>query len=131
MSWMSPNYVRLEGPTGPNVKGLDRKYTVWLYKEGGLQPDLLVRAFSDRISKSLSDILLQPRGMPVLFIPGNSGSFKQVRSIASSAAHQFFQRDEQSGSVIGFVDDSEATKNWKELDFFAGEPAYPGFSGMY
>lgn len=67
--------------------------------------------------------LLQPRGMPVLFIPGNSGSFKQVRSIASSAAHQFHEREEQSGSSIGFVDDYEATKNWKELDFFAGKHA--------
>lgn len=66
--------------------------------------------------------------MPVLFIPGNSGSFKQVRSIASSAAHQFFQRDEQSGSAIGFVDDEEATRSWKELDFFAGERLYSGFS---
>lgn len=47
MSWMSPNYVRLEGPTGPDVKGLDRKYALWLYREGGLQPDLQVRACSD------------------------------------------------------------------------------------
>jgi hypothetical protein len=47
MSWMSPNYVRLDGPQGAEVKGLERKYALWLYREGGLQPDLQVRACSD------------------------------------------------------------------------------------
>ncbi|GHJ84302.1 hypothetical protein NliqN6_0704 [Naganishia liquefaciens] len=101
MSWMSPNYVRLAGPSGSAVRGLERKYGLWLYREGGLQSDV------------------QPRGMPVLFIPGNSGSFKQVRSIASSAAHQFYERAERSGSAIGFVEDRAASERWQELDFFA------------
>jgi hypothetical protein len=60
--------------------------------------------------------------MPVLFIPGNSGSFKQVRSIASSAAHQFHERNERSGSAIGFVDDLEDAERWQELDFYSGKP---------
>lgn len=34
--------------------------------------------------------MTQPRGVPVLFIPGNAGSFRQIRSIASSAARQFY-----------------------------------------
>jgi hypothetical protein len=39
---MSPNYVRLDGPNGHDVKGLDRKYALWLYREGGLQMDFKV-----------------------------------------------------------------------------------------
>lgn len=42
MSWMSPNYVRLAGPSGLGLKGLKRKYALWLYREGGLQPDVQV-----------------------------------------------------------------------------------------
>lgn len=59
--------------------------------------------------------------MPVLFVPGNSGSFKQVRSIASSAAHQFHERAERSGSAIGFIEDRAESDMWRELDFFAGK----------
>lgn len=39
---MSPNYVRLTGPSGPGLRGLERKYGLWLYREGGLQPDVQV-----------------------------------------------------------------------------------------
>ena len=42
MSWMSPNYVRLTGPFGSGLRGLERKYGLWLYREGGLQPDVQV-----------------------------------------------------------------------------------------
>jgi PGAP1-like protein len=47
---------------------------------------------------------LQRRGLPVLFIPGNAGSSRQVRSIASSAARQH-----QQERALG-----------KPLDFFTG-----------
>jgi hypothetical protein len=36
MSWMSPGYVRLDGPHAV-AGGLDSKYSLWLYREGGLQ----------------------------------------------------------------------------------------------
>ncbi|KAJ9107049.1 hypothetical protein QFC19_002918 [Naganishia cerealis] len=59
--------------------------------------------------------------MPVLFVPGNAGSFKQVRSIASSAAHQFHERIAVQGlrtdDEEGLIDPAK----WKELDFFAGK----------
>jgi hypothetical protein len=54
----------------------------------------------------------QPTGHPVIFIPGNAGSFKQVRSIASSASRQYYT--EQGGIAEGMEDKSS-------LDFFAGE----------
>lgn len=59
---------------------------------------------------------MKPTGMSILFIPGNAGSFKQVRSIASSAAHQFYERAAQHGS-----EDVVNSADWKELDFFASK----------
>ena len=51
---------------------------------------------------------------PVLFIPGNSGSSHQVRSIASSANRQFYSEP--------YVIDREFNgRSLKALDFYAGE----------
>lgn len=52
-------------------------------------------------------------GLPVLFIPGNAGSSHQVRSIASSAARQYFSSP--------FVVSHEFTgRGAKPIDFYAG-----------
>ncbi|KAF2135520.1 uncharacterized protein K452DRAFT_239236 [Aplosporella prunicola CBS 121167] len=54
------------------------KYSLYLYREGGIDEDTRVK------------------GVPVLFIPGNAGSYKQVRSLAAEAAyhyHDFIQTD--------------------------------------
>jgi glycosylphosphatidylinositol deacylase len=48
----------------------------------------------------------------VIFIPGNAGSFKQVRSIASSASRQYYT---ENGEV------AEGMENMDSLDFFASE----------
>jgi hypothetical protein len=40
MSWMAPNYIRMDGPEVES--GLSRKYGVYLYREGGLQDDVRV-----------------------------------------------------------------------------------------
>jgi hypothetical protein len=42
MSWMAPNYIKMDGPEG-DLGGLERKYGVYLYREGGLQGDAKVR----------------------------------------------------------------------------------------
>ncbi|KAG2349889.1 PGAP1-domain-containing protein [Suillus weaverae] len=53
-------------------------------------------------------------GVPVLFIPGNAGSSHQVRSIASSAARQYFSSP--------FVISGDFTgRGIQSLDFFAVE----------
>lgn len=52
--------------------------------------------------------------MPVMFIPGNAGSSHQVRSIASSAARQFYQ----SPYVVS---EEFAGREVKPLDFYAGK----------
>lgn len=53
-------------------------------------------------------------GLPVLFIPGNAGSSHQVRSIASSAARQYFSSP--------FVVSAEFTgRGAKPIDLYAGK----------
>lgn len=37
MSWMSPNYIKMDGPRREGMGGLEDKYGLWLYREGGLQ----------------------------------------------------------------------------------------------
>jgi hypothetical protein len=44
MSWMSPGYVKLDGPS--DVNGLERKYSVWWYREGGIDSPVVSIAFS-------------------------------------------------------------------------------------
>lgn len=59
-------------------------------------------------------LLIKVMGVPVLFIPGNAGSSHQVRSIASSAARQYFSSP--------FIISSDFTgRAIQSLDFFAVE----------
>ncbi|GAA0168458.1 esterase [Lithospermum erythrorhizon] len=66
MTYMFPTYIPI--PTPSNVTAM--RYGLYLYHEGWKKID-----FKEHIAK-LS-------GVPVLFIPGNSGSYKQVRSLAA------------------------------------------------
>ncbi|KAH9948731.1 GPI-inositol-deacylase [Amylocystis lapponica] len=70
MSWMSPSYV-LQSAFDETWSPLAKRYSLWLYREVGWETGEL-------------------HGSPVLFIPGNAGSSHQVRSIASSAARQYY-----------------------------------------
>ncbi|TFY75016.1 hypothetical protein EWM64_g8995 [Hericium alpestre] len=70
MSRMLPSYILQSGLSVSDTP-LAARYSLWLYREVAWEPT-------------------QPVGRPVLFIPGNAGSSHQVRSIASSAARQFY-----------------------------------------
>ncbi|KAG1891025.1 PGAP1-like protein-domain-containing protein [Suillus subluteus] len=94
MSWMSPSYL-LQHEFNSSWTPLAHRYSLWLYREVGWDPN-------------------QVMGVPVLFIPGNAGSSHQVRSIASSAARQYFSSP--------FVVSSDFTgRGIQSLDFFAVE----------
>ncbi|KAG2157116.1 PGAP1-like protein-domain-containing protein [Suillus clintonianus] len=94
MSWMSPSYL-LQHEFNSSWTPLAHRYSLWLYREVGWDPN-------------------QVMGVPVLFIPGNAGSSHQVRSIASSAARQYFSSP--------FVISSDFTgRGIQPLDFFAVE----------
>lgn len=69
--YMFPSYARLKGFDTTHTR-FAVKYNVFLYREQGKDKEV--------------DEHQQLDGVPVLFIPGNAGSFKQVRSIASQCA---------------------------------------------
>uniref|UniRef100_A0A5B6ZJW4 GPI inositol-deacylase n=1 Tax=Davidia involucrata TaxID=16924 RepID=A0A5B6ZJW4_DAVIN len=68
MTYMYPTYIPISSPE--NVSSV--KYGLYLYHEGWKKID-----FNEHLKK-LS-------GVPVLFIPGNGGSYKQVRSLAAES----------------------------------------------
>ncbi|KAK5156159.1 GPI inositol deacylase [Recurvomyces mirabilis] len=91
MSYMMPAFAHFSDFDTEHTR-FASKYSLYLYREGGVDEDTRVK------------------GIPVIFIPGNAGSYKQVRPIAAEAAHYF--HDE-------LREDSEAIGNGKRpLDFF-------------
>jgi glycosylphosphatidylinositol deacylase len=70
MSYMRPAFARYSDFDTEHTR-FATKYSLYLYREGGVDEDTRVK------------------GIPVLFIPGNAGSYKQVRPIAAEAAHYY------------------------------------------
>lgn len=95
MSMMSPTYIKLSGFDTEHSR-FASKYHLYLYREEGVD-----EYTQDNIGL---------RGAPVLFIPGNAGSYKQVRSISSEASrfHYSFLRSDPNAARDGV----------RALDFF-------------
>lgn len=72
MSYMRPRFDRFPDFDSEHTR-FASKYSLYLYREGGIDEDVRVK------------------GIPVLFIPGNAGSYKQVRPIAAEAAVYFHE----------------------------------------
>ncbi|CAN6635993.1 GPI inositol-deacylase [Trichomonascus vanleenenianus] len=70
MSFMTPSYVKMDS-FDLNHTRFASKYALHLYREQKL------------------DAESAPNGIPVVFIPGNAGSFRQVRAIAAECAFQY------------------------------------------
>lgn len=68
------------------------KYSLYLYREHGIDLDARVK------------------GIPVVFIPGNAGSYKQMRPIAAEAARYFHDELREDMAAIG--------DGKRPLDFF-------------
>ena len=95
MSMMSPTYIKLSGFDTEHSR-FASKYSLYLYREEGVD------------EYTQEDIGL--KGVPVLFIPGNAGSYKQVRSLSSEASRYY-------ASTVHH--DQEAAKaGVRSLDFF-------------
>lgn len=97
--YMYPLYARIRSFDRSHTK-FAAKYSLYLYREGDKDP------VPEREGDGF-DVL---DGVPVLFIPGNAGSYRQVRSIAAEAANIYF--DERD------TINNEQTRN---LDFFAAD----------
>ncbi|KAF3918619.1 hypothetical protein AA313_de0203660 [Arthrobotrys entomopaga] len=93
---MRPSYARLEDFDTEHSR-FASKYSIYLYREENV----------DDTSKSA---LLKPKGVPVLFIPGNAGSYKQVRPIAAQAAVYFKEMLQGNVSIL--------SSGARSLDFF-------------
>ena len=74
MSRMSPTYIKLSGFDTEHTR-FATKYSLYLYREEGVD------------EYTPENIGL--KGAPVLFLPGNAGSYKQVRSLSSEASRYF------------------------------------------
>lgn len=72
MTYMYPTYIPISTPA--NVSS--DKYGLFLYHEGWKKIDF-------------AEHLKQLSGVPVLFIPGNGGSYKQVRSLAAESSRAY------------------------------------------
>ncbi|RPA88061.1 PGAP1-domain-containing protein [Ascobolus immersus RN42] len=91
MSSMYPTYAPLKNFDTEHTP-FASKYKLYLYREKYL------------------DTKLEPKGVPVLFIPGNAGSYKQVRPIAARAAELFYDMLKKDNSIL--------EKGARNLDFF-------------
>lgn len=95
--YMYPSYARIDG-FDSRFTPLAQKYHLYLYREQG----------KDKIPFQDGHVKLD--GIPVLFIPGNAGSFKQVRSIAAASSSLFFDNPQEIENL-----------HVQNLDFFAAD----------
>lgn len=91
MSYMRSSFVRYTDFDTEHTR-FATKYNLYLYREIGIDDDTRVK------------------GVPVLFIPGNAGSYKQVRSLASEAAFHY------QNNIAPLAEEERASK--RPLDFF-------------
>lgn len=91
MSYMYPSYRHLHGFDHEHTR-FASKYSLYLYREVTI------------------DTNEEPQGVPVLFVPGNAGSYKQIRPIAAEAAAQFQQSLKDDGDIL--------RRGKRSLDFF-------------
>ncbi|KAI1658436.1 GPI inositol-deacylase [Daldinia decipiens] len=91
MSWMSPSYAKFSDFDTEHTR-FATKYSLYLYREQGFDNGPKIK------------------GIPVLFIPGNAGSYKQVRSIASESARYFHDILQHDAAAIN--------AGARNLDFF-------------
>ncbi|ODV84097.1 hypothetical protein CANARDRAFT_201741 [[Candida] arabinofermentans NRRL YB-2248] len=102
--YMSPAYARVNGFDETHTK-FASKYSLYLYREQG-------KDVFPRDSETVGAATLRLEGTPVLFIPGNAGSYKQVRSIASQCANTFYDNQDQLKQMNSGVNN---------LDFFTAD----------
>ncbi|KAJ2783196.1 GPI inositol deacylase [Coemansia javaensis] len=92
MSYSRPRYLE-QTEFGRSWTRYSAKYKLFLYREGGFDD---ARGGGGGV----------PARIPVLFVPGNAGSHKQVRSIAAAAADAFVElvgRDPAAAAARGQI----------------------------
>ncbi|GAA5937325.1 Bst1p [Sporobolomyces koalae] len=80
MTYMSPSYLHIAAFNRTATRLGSGPWGLYLYREAGWDEEPLTADGQVRLG-----------GTPVLFVPGNAGSFKQVRSLASTATRTFWE----------------------------------------
>lgn len=101
MVWMNPSYARIRSFDESHTK-FASKYTMYLYREDGQDP-----VPNENDGFSILD------GIPILFIPGNAGSYRQARSIASETSNLYFNEYVHHNGDLN--------KKTKNFDFFTAD----------
>ncbi|KAK9477892.1 PGAP1-like protein-domain-containing protein [Lipomyces japonicus] len=104
MSYMYPSYARIKSFDNKHTRFAE-KYALYLYREQTV------------------DRTVEPTGVPVLFIPGNAGSYKQARSIAAEAARRYYDAVVAKGS---YGDEGSANLDFFTADFNEDFTAFHG-----
>ncbi|KAJ5647508.1 hypothetical protein N7490_003880 [Penicillium lividum] len=92
---MSPTFIRMVEFDTEHTR-FASKYNLFLYREEGVDPYT-----QDNIGLN---------GVPVLFLPGNAGSYRQVRSLAAEASRHYYD--------VVRHDEERHTAGTRSLDFF-------------
>lgn len=74
------------------------KYSLHIYREGGFDEDPKVEISWPPLV--LKTYILQVKGVPVLFIPGNAGSYRQARSLGSESAQYYYNTIAQDAGAL-------------------------------
>ncbi|KGO75872.1 hypothetical protein PITC_033180 [Penicillium italicum] len=92
---MSPTFIRMLEFDTEHTR-FASKYNLFVYREEGVDPYT-----QDNIGLN---------GVPVLFLPGNAGSYRQVRSLAAEASRHYYD--------VVRHDESRHAAGTRSLDFF-------------
>ncbi|KAJ6072414.1 hypothetical protein N7467_010499 [Penicillium canescens] len=92
---MSPTFIRMLEFDTEHTR-FASKYNLFVYREEGVDPYT-----PDNIGLN---------GVPVLFLPGNAGSYRQVRSLAAEASRHYYD--------VVRHDESRHAAGTRSLDFF-------------
>lgn len=111
MSFMSPSYLHLSGFGREYSRLGGGPWGLYLYREVGWDEDPLAGA--QQPANPADSTPLRLGGTPVVFVPGNAGSFRQVRSLASAASRAWFEVPGVRRKGVG------PREGGRNLDFFA------------
>ncbi|ABN67442.2 lipase/thioesterase [Scheffersomyces stipitis CBS 6054] len=88
--YMYPSYARITSFDESHTK-FASKYSLYLYREQGKDPIPDENNGYERLD-----------GIPVLFIPGNAGSYRQARSIAAQSSNLYFDKKVHNSGARNF-----------------------------
>ena len=120
MCWSRPMYIKYADFDTEHTR-FASKYGLYVIKEGGIDEDPKVRLESTAGPSFLT--LSQVKGVPILFIPGNAGSYKQARCLEFESAHFFNSMIQQDPNALL---DGGASLDFFSVDFNEDFSAFHG-----